>query len=347
MECAPLNPSDPHEIQGLIAETETNLIPTVEEISPVLEKTVSINDFEPFLLNLFPDNDHENSESASLQFESQIILGEDLRSQKRKDKSRRKERRRKEKKKMLKGGQKMKRIMNHFVAIQITNFKIKEQVQEVQNKILSSTLPVGFNSKSNKDFVEEDSAVVFKDTMERLESLHFTMGVIGTSAKEEIERAQQAVESCWKKHKCLLENDPINLNILGLGHFGNKVIFAKIQNDEHISRLKALADDLRLEFDNSNIFQASNPFQPHMTIAKMSKSKTLYKKKIKSFPREIWNDYELHYFGEQPLESLQLLAMTRDPKTNYYKMIADYKLGLKGAVIANENGSSEKPAEPL
>jgi 2'-5' RNA ligase len=115
------------------------------------------------------------------------------------------------------------------------------------------------------------------------------------------------LERVYLKSKMAFENDPITMSIEGLGHFRNsvnivqyscnnnffavqitnefislsafllQVIFAKIKESSHISRLEELSRIIREEFESEEISGDTKVFQPHMTIAKMSRSKRLHK----------------------------------------------------------------------
>ncbi len=116
------------------------------------------------------------------------------------------------------------------------------------------------------------------------------------------------MENVWRQYKTDFDKNPIVANIEGLGHFRNtvsslycyflealskvvtethlieciydQVIFAKMEGKANISRLTSLADKLREEFEAENIIGETRPFKPHMTVAKISRSKKLYRKVI-------------------------------------------------------------------
>lgn len=78
-------------------------------------------------------------------------------------------------------------------------------------------------------------------------------------------------------HDEFLEN-PMELTIEGLGHFRNNVIFAQIKEKGVIERLTHLSELFRAKFNELNIPVDPRPFNPHMTIAKISRSNKLYKR---------------------------------------------------------------------
>ncbi len=51
-----------------------------------------------------------------------------------------------------------------------------------------------------------------------------------------------------------------------------------MEGTETISRMTSLAETIRAEFESMNIFGETRPFKPHMTVAKMSRSKKLQRK---------------------------------------------------------------------
>jgi 2'-5' RNA ligase len=57
-----------------------------------------------------------------------------------------------------------------------------------------------------------------------------------------------------------------------------QVIFAKVQRDKDIQRVSELASTVAKSFESLGFGGDSKSFKPHLTLAKMSKGRTLNKK---------------------------------------------------------------------
>lgn len=62
-----------------------------------------------------------------------------------------------------------------------------------------------------------------------------------------------------------------------------QVLFAKIHGDQHIREVEKLSILIKQELECAGFKGDSKSFKPHMTIAKMSKAKKLYKK-VRNIP---------------------------------------------------------------
>jgi len=98
------------------------------------------------------------------------------------------------------------------------------------------------------------------------------------------------------------------------------VLFAAIQNNTELEKLQQIAGIVRKCFASRAIPVTDNrPFQPHLTIAKLSKDART-RRTLKKIPAEVIGGYEQHVFGTEKVQNIQLCSMQRphDETTGYY-----------------------------
>jgi len=190
---------------------------------------------------------------------------------------------------------------NYFVAVKISNPEIHENLKKVQNHIL-----------------ERESNL--KRNMIELKTLHITLMVMHIGDTETHARALNALRSVHQEYDKEMSDNPLELEFKGLGHFQNRVVFAKLSADDSYERLCNLAKVVKKHFEANTVFSTDkrSTFTPHLTVAKID-----FKKKqnrfIKKIDPELYKDYVNQHFGTQIIESIQLLSMT-NPKNEegYY-----------------------------
>lgn len=187
---------------------------------------------------------------------------------------------------------------NYFVAIKISDPQIHQVLNEVQQHML-----------------EQDENL--KKSMIQLATLHITLMVMYIGDTETHAKAVKTLENIHQEHNDEFSKNPLVLEFKGLGHFQNRVLYAKLLSDDAYERLSALADSVRKHFAISSIpsTDSKTNFTPHLTIAKIREERQF--KKRNRFPRKInpslYKDFNDQYFGSQKVQSIQLLSMT-DPK---------------------------------
>ncbi|GFT83434.1 a-kinase anchor protein 7 isoform gamma [Nephila pilipes] len=190
---------------------------------------------------------------------------------------------------------------NYFVAVQISSPIIHQAVQNIQNHIVCQNMQ-------------------FNDCMVSVLTLHITLMVMNIDNKETYDKAIKALQNVYIEHNDAMCEKPLKLEFCGLGHFKNRVLYAKIKKNESFSRLCDLAECVRKRFADVEIFSTDErKFNPHLTIAKLNFSnknqRTL--KKIAPSLYEIFID---DYIGIETIQGIQLLSMT-SPKDSvgYYR----------------------------
>ncbi|GIX91026.1 hypothetical protein CEXT_476871 [Caerostris extrusa] len=153
---------------------------------------------------------------------------------------------------------------NYFVAVQITNPIIHEAIRKIQNHIATQNMS-------------------YTNCMTSLPSLHITLMVMSIPNKETHERALKALTNVYEEQNCMMCKNPLTLEFHGLGHFKNRVLYAKIKEDESLKRFCSLAENVRKCFTDAEIVSTDErEFNPHLTIAKIDFSKNK-QKKLKKF----------------------------------------------------------------
>lgn len=189
---------------------------------------------------------------------------------------------------------------NYFVAVQISNDEIRESLHKVQDRIL----------------LQEER---LEKSMISLKTLHITLMVMYIGDPETNSRAKKALHNVYQEYDDDLSKNPLQLEFKGLSHFQNKVVYAKVSNEDASQRLSSLAQSVKEHFAAYSLFttDTKDRFTPHLTVAKID-FKNKYKGVNKINPL-FYKDYVNEYFGSQTIESIQLLSMT-NPKNEagYY-----------------------------
>ncbi|XP_061164116.1 A-kinase anchor protein 7-like [Saccostrea echinata] len=199
---------------------------------------------------------------------------------------------------------------NYFLAVQVTEEEIKQNVREIQKVILEKEKNLSH-------------------AMVKTESLHLTLGVYHL---EDQDRVAQAVEALDRFHSKLKISNftPPSLNVSDVGHFKHKVLFASVTEDKGLEDLNTLVKDVRKSLETDGFSTADNRYTPHITISKMSKNMPkLRKLGIKRIEPTHYEEKKTVYFGRQTIESIQLCSMD-EPKSEsgYYHVEHEIKFQL-------------------
>lgn len=207
---------------------------------------------------------------------------------------------------------------SHFVSIQVTNQEIHKKIGEIQEMA-----------------VKENS--LLKNALVNLSKLHLTLMVMRLEDEEQMERAKVALDVSKERILALGFGD-IWLSFSGVSDFGQKVVFAKVQEGRELDQLKEVVDIVRKSFVEQSLFSTDDrEFAPHMTIMKLSRDPRLFSK-IKRIDRNFYADMKDEVFGLQLIESLQLCAM-KHAGTGYYPI--EYEAVFIAGDKEAENGCTE------
>ncbi|XP_014662570.1 PREDICTED: uncharacterized protein LOC106805482 [Priapulus caudatus] len=184
---------------------------------------------------------------------------------------------------------------NYFVAIQVSSKEVHDAVKQVQDKLREHDAKLA-------------AACIHPAT------LHLTMAVMNL-AEDDLKRAHTAMESCSSELVSDQSIFPLLLDFHGIGHFGNSVIFAHVKDGDGLTRLSLVAGKVREHLERHGLRTEKKPFAAHLTILKMSKARHLQRSKVDP---SYYKEYEEMAFGNQQVESLQLLSMNKPKDTNGY-----------------------------
>lgn len=182
---------------------------------------------------------------------------------------------------------------NYFLAIQITNEEIKQNVRAIQKTVQARDRSLS-------------------SMMESVETLHLTLGLYYFKDARSVSRCKAALD---RFHGQLRSENfvPPRLTVSKLGHFYNKVLFAALEDNEGLEDLKILKDDVRGSLSRDGIRTTDDRFSPHVTNCKIPRNSS------KTIDPSCYDGMQSTYFGRQTIESIQLCSMQK-PKTEsgYY-----------------------------
>ncbi|XP_039253422.2 A-kinase anchor protein 7 isoforms delta and gamma-like [Styela clava] len=187
----------------------------------------------------------------------------------------------------------------HFLAVQITDPIIKGKMKEVQDCIVA------------KESILENVVV-------GVDLAHITLCLLSLPNESTVNEANKILQRCRDDLMSILDGEPMNLHISGIGHFDKRVVFAKVVPGDNEEKLKLFSEHFDKEFA---LLKSTNPFEytPHVTLMKLSKLRSFaMKKKIKQISPKHFEDIEDMDFGHQNVKTVQLLAMSRKKATEYY-----------------------------
>ncbi|XP_077991853.1 uncharacterized protein LOC144446045 isoform X2 [Glandiceps talaboti] len=190
---------------------------------------------------------------------------------------------------------------NYFVAIQVSNPEIHDNLRNVQQSVMKSDEKL-------------------KDAMIPIPTLHLTVMVMHIANDEELERAKDALRTCHALLTPQFEDNVLEIPFSGLGHFNNQVMFARIQDGDHVSVLYDIAETVEKVYNQYNIVSTGERgFKPHLTVMKLSRAPSLRRKGVRRIKSEYYRQFNADYFGSQVVKGLQLCSINK-PKTDdgYY-----------------------------
>ncbi|XP_062610997.1 A-kinase anchor protein 7-like [Saccostrea cucullata] len=186
---------------------------------------------------------------------------------------------------------------DHFLAIQVTDKQIKQNVRELQNVILEKEKHLS-------------------NAMVKTDSLHLTLGVYHLEDEERVAQAAEALDRFHSKLK-ISDFTPPCLNVSMVGHFRHQVLFASVARDDGLDVLNNLVKDVKKSLETDGFVATDDRYTPHITIGKMSTK--LRKLGIRRIEPTHYEEKKTTYFGKQTAESIQLCSMTKPmTESGYY-----------------------------
>ncbi|KAK9411580.1 A-kinase anchor protein 7 isoform gamma [Crotalus adamanteus] len=188
---------------------------------------------------------------------------------------------------------------NYFISVPITNPKIIDGIQTLQNTIIQ---------KDNR----------LSKAMIHYGSFHVTLLVMHLSNEEAISNAIGAFLESGGLIEELLQGKPLNLSFQGTDHFRNQIGFVKLTENDNTSTLLKTAEIVKKIFQEKGIIIDDKVLKPHLTFMKLSKSPKLQKQGVKRIDPSMFADFKSHYFGDEPMNRLDLCSMLKKKQPNGY-----------------------------
>ncbi len=212
--------------------------------------------------------------------------------------------------------------LTHFFALRVAPEALRETAGAVQTALV----------EADKDLAK---CVIAP------EKFHVTLGLLslGAGDHDARQRAEAALVEAARA-------PPPTVIFPGLDSFGDRVLFAKVEDASGDGRLAAVAAASKRALE-AHGFPNQPDFAPHMTLAKTSKARTRRRLKI---PKASWAALAdaPAADGAQTLGTIELMAMAGDDGTGGYPVVAAAPLGGGELVVAtpSDGATAELPASP-
>ncbi|KAJ0026968.1 hypothetical protein NQD34_017968, partial [Periophthalmus magnuspinnatus] len=217
---------------------------------------------------------------------------------------------------------------NYFLSIRITNPQISSAVAEVQQTVLQQ------EPKLSKAMIP-------------IPSLHITLLVAHLANQEQVDLAATVLAAVEPSLAELLGGQSLVLPFSGIGHFRKEVVFIGLAPGEHRHTLHSLAELLRSRFEEQGLLQGDcRGFEPHLTIMKLSRASKLKAQGIKRVDPSLYSNYSERFFGDQPVERVDLCSMLKKKQQDgYYYTETSLQLDLTQRPLHTKRSSGHR-SEP-
>ncbi|XP_078613593.1 uncharacterized protein LOC144883158 isoform X2 [Branchiostoma floridae x Branchiostoma japonicum] len=207
---------------------------------------------------------------------------------------------------------------NYFVAIRVSNEEIHRGLEAVQQAVL-----------------EQEKNLL--PAMIPLINMHITL-LVTHLREEQVDRAKEALRLAKARlnPEFLRPENRLVLTFQGLGTFRNDVVFAKIQENDHLTSLRELAETVQTCFVEKEVCSKNDKgFEPHLTLMKTSRNfGKLRSKGIKKIDPKLYEEFNDQRFGEQVVEGLQLCSMLKKKEADgYYHTEEEVMFGPSSATL--------------
>lgn len=185
----------------------------------------------------------------------------------------------------------------HFVSLRIKDDNIWSNISTIQEKMIKT------HPKLEPYLVTKTEA-------------HITLFVLELPQKD-LEKAK----------KCILEAKDIckkleKIKLSGIGDFNQKVLFAKIENDDNLKKFQSEITEL-FEKGGIKLKKENHGFNPHVTLFKLSKG-GYNQEGLDKIPLESFEKHKEFSFGEFSFNSLELNKMRKYGGYYEYEIILDF-----------------------
>jgi 2'-5' RNA ligase len=209
--------------------------------------------------------------------------------------------------------------LTHFFALRVAPDALRETAGAVQTALV----------EADKDLAK---CVISP------EKFHVTLGLLSLGAGDP--DARQRAEAALLEAAAA---PPPTVVFPGLDSFGDRVLFAKVEDASGDGRLAAVAAASKLALE-AHGFPNQPDFAPHMTLAKTSKARTRRRLKI---PKTAWAALAdaPAADGAQTLGTIELMAMAGDDGNGGYPVVAAAPLG-GGELVTPSDGATVEVSAP-
>jgi len=161
--------------------------------------------------------------------------------------------------------------------------------------------------------------------------------VFSLKTDEDKQRARQSlIDVC--QEIALAKLSPPQITFTGLSHFNNKVLYIDPVKDSHLDALARIAEICRETYEKNGIKTGdTRPFNPHLTLFKLSKARDLHRKGVKVIDQSWCLKYTNHHFGIENVRSIHLCNMMKKQNDGYYEIFHEENL-------FNDNPDSFRPS---
>ena len=207
--------------------------------------------------------------------------------------------------------------LTHFFALRVAPDALRETAGAVQTALV----------EADKDL----SKCVIAP-----EKFHVTLGLLSLGDSDARQRAEAALLEAAAA-------PPPTVVFPGLDSFGERVLFAKVEDASGDGRLAAVAAASKRALE-AHGFPNQPDFAPHMTLAKTSKARTRRRLKI---PKAAWAALaDAPAAGTQTLGTIELMAMAGDDGNGGYPVVAAAPLGGDGKIETPSDGATVEVSAP-
>jgi len=210
---------------------------------------------------------------------------------------------------------------NFFLSMRVKNLDVLGKIHAVQNHIISQ---------------QKNLAAAAVEVIKS----HITLIVFHLET-ENLQQAEELLQASRPFVESVLKNSPLLLSFRGISDFGKKVVFANVNDDDHLHKLQTIQGYFHETFSAHGIECQPTTFNPHLTIMKLSRCKKRGAKKIKSIPKSLYLEYEDTDFGTEDVGAIQLLKMTEGDNKGFYKCFGEVQIHKKPAPFDELNNKEE------
>ena len=205
--------------------------------------------------------------------------------------------------------------LTHFFALRVEPDALRETAGAVQTALV----------EADKDLAK---CVIAP------KKFHVTLGLLSFGDPDARQRAEAALLEAAAA-------PPPTVAFPGLDSFGDRVLFAKVEDASGDGRLANVAAASKRALE-AHGFPNQPDFAPHMTLAKTSKARTRRRLKI---PKAAWAALaDAPAAGTQTLGTIELLSMVGDDGNGGYPVVAAAPLGGGELVTPSDGATAELPA---